>query len=126
MRRSEEAITVTVPFRVRQYGGRKQVLTPDGMPTAEQTSPLLDSPLVRALARAFRWCKLLETGEFATIEEIARAENVNASYVSRVLRLTLLAPSTVEAILRERQPDGVTLASVLGGVPVLWRDQVCQ
>ena len=49
MRRSEEAITITVPFRVRQYGGRKQVLTPDGMPVSERASPLLDSPLVREI-----------------------------------------------------------------------------
>jgi hypothetical protein len=55
--------------------------------------------LLKALARGFRWRKLLETGDYATIEEIAEAENINPSYVSRVLRMTLLAPDTVEAIL---------------------------
>jgi hypothetical protein len=123
MRRSDETITVTVPFRVRQYGGRKQILMPDGTPVSEQASPLLDSPLVRSLARAFRWRRLLETGEYLTIDEIAKAERINASYVSRVLRLTLLAPGIVQAILDGKQPDSLTLSGVMTGVPELWHEQ---
>ena len=55
--------------------------------------------MFKALARGFRWRKLLETGAYGTIEEIAAAEKINSSYVSRLLRVTLLAPTTVEAIL---------------------------
>ena len=66
----------------------------------------MDSALLKALARGFRWRKLLETGDFATIEEIADAENINSSYVSRLLRMTLLAPEIVEGILAGRQPEG--------------------
>ena len=65
-------------------------------------APQVDSTLVKAIARAFRWQKMLETGQYATIKEIAKAEKINPSYVSRVLRLTLLAPATVEAILDGR------------------------
>ena len=62
--------------------------------------------MVKALARAFRWRKMLDTGVHATLEDLARAKGVAPSYVSRILRLTLLAPEIVEAILDGRQPGG--------------------
>ena len=65
---------------------------------------MVDNAMVRALARAFRWRKMLDEGEYATLEELARAKGVNATYVSRILRLTLLAPDIVETILNGRQP----------------------
>ena len=91
-------VTIKVPFAIRKRGGRKLVLAPDGAPMPP-AAPHVDSTLVKAIARAFRWQKMLETGRYATIKEIARAEKINPSYVSRVLGLTLLAPTTVEAIL---------------------------
>jgi AraC-like DNA-binding protein len=71
------------------------------------------------IARAFRWRKLLETGAYGTIEELAAAEKINASYVSRVLRLTLLAPDIIEAILDGRHAPGLTLANTMKHFPVL-------
>ena len=79
--------------------------------------------LVKAIARAFRWRKLLETGVHITVGEIAAAEKINPSYVSRVLRLTLLAPEIVEAILDGRQESDVTLATLLESFPVAWKEQ---
>ena len=79
--------------------------------------------MVRAIARAFRWREMLENGTHATIAEIAAAEKFNGSYVGRVLRLTLLAPDIVEAILGGRQPAEVTLAVLLRPFPVGWREQ---
>lgn len=79
--------------------------------------------MVKALARAFRWLKLMETGVFATVEEIAAAEKIHASYVSRILRLTLLAPDIVEAILDGRQPAEMTLAVLMKPFAVGWREQ---
>jgi len=76
------------------------------------------------LARGFRWRKLLETGDFATIEEIAEAENINSSYVSRVLRMTLLAPEIVEAILAGRQPEGLTMTRAMQPFRLEWTHQV--
>lgn len=78
---------------------------------------------IKALARAFRWRKLLETGVYATIDEMAAAEKINASYVCRVLRLTLLAPDIVEAILDGRQPTEVTLAVLMKPLAVGWMPQ---
>jgi hypothetical protein len=78
------------------------------------------SALLKALARGFRWRKLLETGDYGTVGEIAEAENINPSYVSRVLRMTLLAPEIVEAILAGRQPEGLTMARAMQPFPEEW------
>jgi hypothetical protein len=80
---------------------------------------------IKALARAFRWKEMLESGRFATVNELAKAENMNASYVAHVLRLTLLAPDIVEAILDGRQPRTMQLQPLLRkGFPVEWDGQV--
>ena len=79
--------------------------------------------MVKAIARAFQWRKLLEDGTHATVAEIATAEKINASYVGRVLRLTLLAPDIVEAILGGRQPAEMTPAVLMKPFPVSWREQ---
>ncbi|MFN7306742.1 MAG: hypothetical protein ACK5TQ_09195 [Acetobacteraceae bacterium] len=79
--------------------------------------------MIKAAARAFRCRGMLEADDFATINELAAAEKINPSYVSRVLRLTLLAPEMVEAILDGRQPDEVTLPELVEGVPVTWGEQ---
>ena len=79
--------------------------------------------MVKAVARAFRWREMLETGEYPTIREIANAEKINETYVGRVLRLTLLAPDIVEAILNGRQPAGLQLDGLQRRFPVEWRDQ---
>ncbi|MGE3743279.1 MAG: hypothetical protein AB7I59_27685, partial [Geminicoccaceae bacterium] len=83
----DAVVTIKIPFAVRKRGGRKLVLAPDGAPMPP-AAPHIDSALVKAIARAFRWQKMLESGQFSTIREIARAEKINPSYVSRVLRLT--------------------------------------
>ena len=121
---TDETVTVTVPFAIRKRGGRTLVMTPDGATSAPAPRIRVDSALLKALARGFRWRKLLETGHFATIEEIANAENINPSYVSRVLRLTLLAPEIVEAILAGSHPAGLTRAKVMQPFPMEWHRQV--
>lgn len=83
-----------------------------------------DSTLVKALARAFRWKRLLESGEFATIAELAEREGIASSYMTRVLQLTMLAPDIVEAILDGRQRPEVTLARLMVPVPAEWQDQL--
>jgi len=107
---------------VRKRGGRKLVLAPNGA-SLPPAAPPIDSTLVKAIARAFRWQKMPETGRHATIREIARAEKINSSYVSRVLRLTLLAPATVDAILEGRAAEAPTLEDAMGMFPVAWRHQ---
>lgn len=114
-----ETVTLHVPFRVVKRGGRKELVFPEG---AEQTRKT-DNTLVKALARAFRWKRRLESGEFATIAELAEHEGIAPSYMTRVLRLTLLAPDIVDAILDGKQGSEVTLARVLEPFPVEWAAQ---
>ena len=119
-----QTVTVEVPFTIRKRGGRKQVITPDGASAWVSPRARIDSTMIKAIARGFRWRKLLETGVYGTIEEIAAAEKINSSYVSRLLRMTLLAPYIVEAILDGRQPTKVTLAVLMRPFPVAWEEQV--
>ena len=114
-------LSIRVPFAVRKRGGRKLVITPDG--TTHHPRPRIDSALVKALARAHRWQRLLESGECASITELAAAEKIDRSYLCRVLRLTLLAPEIVEAILDGEQPEEVTLPGLMKGFPVEWERQ---
>jgi hypothetical protein len=79
--------------------------------------------VVKAVARAFRWREMLENGTHATIAEIAATEKINETYVGRVLRLTLLAPDIVEAILGGRQPAEMTLAALMRPFSVRWKEQ---
>ena len=84
---------------------------------------LIYSRNAKAVARAFRWLRMLETGRFATISELAAAEKINSSYVSRILRLALLAPDVVEAILDGRQPERMTLPGLMAGAQGHWGEQ---
>ena len=118
-----DVVRVKVPFAIRKRGGRKLVLVPGGN-DAVPDRPRVDNAMIKALARAFRWRKLLETGVYGTIEELAAAEKINSSYVSRILRLTLLAPDIVETILEGRQPVEMTLAALMRPLPRLWQEQV--
>lgn len=117
-----QMLTVRVPLAVRkQRGGRKLMIAP--VSTTNRGSSAADTTLVKALARAFRWRRMMEAGRYSTIDELAAAETINSSYVSRLLRLTLLAPDIVEAILDGRQPDGVTLPGLMEPFPVEWERQ---
>lgn len=114
-----ETVTLHVPFRVVKRGGRKEMQLPKGAAQARRT----DDTLVKALARAFRWKRMLESGDFATIGELAEKEDIAFTYMARVLRLTLLAPNLVEAILDGRHPAEATLARVLEPFPIEWNRQ---
>lgn len=114
-----EAMTLHVPFRMVKRGGRKEMHLPDGV----RPNSKADNTMVKALARAFRWKRKLESGEFATTAELAEREGIAPSYVTRVLRLTLLAPDIIEAILEGKLRPEVTLARVLEPFPAEWRAQ---
>jgi hypothetical protein len=89
---------------------------PDGATHSRRT----DSTLVKALARAFRWKRMLESGEFATITELAAREGIAPPYLTRVLRLSLLAPDIVELILHGRQPREMTVEALRERIRVDW------
>jgi hypothetical protein len=92
---------------------------PEGsMPRAGRSR--IDNTMVTAIARAFRWKKLIERGQYASVLELAEAEEINHSYLCRVLRLTLLAPDIVETILDGRQPLELTVECLLRPLPSEW------
>lgn len=115
-----ETVTLHVPFRVVKRGGRKEMQLPNGASPPRRT----DNTLVKALARAFRWKRMLESGDFATIAELAEREGIAFTYMARVLRLTLLAPDIVEAILEGKQSSDVTLKGLMEPFPLEWRSQM--
>ena len=114
-----DTVTVHVPFRMVKRGGRKEMVLPANAPAQRKT----DNTIIKALARAFRWKRMLESGEFTTMAELAEREGIAASYMTRVLRLTLLAPDIVEAILDGRQGPEITLAQLLKPFPASWSEQ---
>jgi hypothetical protein len=83
----------------------------------------IDDTLVKALARAHRWRRMLEEGEYVTLRDLARREDIGWSYISRLLRLTLLAPDITERILDGQQPRKVTLAELMKPLPMAWEEQ---
>ena len=116
------SITVRVPLAIRHRPGRKTVVTPmtDGVaPVTTRADPAL----VKALARAFRYQRMLDQGRYASITEMATEERIERGYVGSLLRLTLLAPDIVSAILDGRQPDGLSCAVLAGRVTVVWDAQ---
>ena len=123
------SVTVVVPMAIRRRGGRKQIIGPDGAPVrAGQDSSCVqttggDPTLVKALARAFRWRRLLEEGRYASIRELASMEGVDRTYVGRVLNLTLLAPEIVEAVLDGWAPAIARATTGFRALQVGWVEQ---
>lgn len=112
-----DTVTVTIPFRIAKRGGRKEVQLP---PDANNRSP--DYTLIKAVARAFRWRQIIEKGEMGTIAELAEHEKISPSYLTRVMRLTLLAPDIIEAIL-DGNPPSVGMTELLDPMTPVWAKQ---
>lgn len=121
-----DAVTVRVPLCIRKRGGRRVVLSPTGSVLPGAPRPVVtpaDPTLLKALGRAFRWQRLLDDGTYASISDIARAEKLDRTYVGDILRLTLLAPWVVEAVLGGRQGEDVTLPALMEGFSLAWGGQ---
>jgi hypothetical protein len=110
--------------RLRLRCGRKRIVAPDRSGIVLSCKPQPDGTLVKALARAWRWQRMLDEGRFASVRELAEAERVSLSYTSRIPRLMLLAPDIVERIL-----DGCPapqLAELMQPFPAAWEQQRSQ
>ena len=116
-------ITVRIPMTWKRRGGRKVIVAPDGGDAWAPAKPRPDETLIRALARAHRWKRLLENGIYGSTTELAEAEKISRSYVTRLLQLTLLAPIIAEGILEGRQPTGMGLAELTNAMPAEWQAQ---
>ena len=116
-------LVVRIPMRLRRRGGRKRIVAPDGSELAPASKPQPDGTLLKALARAWRWQRLLDKGVYASVSEIGDAENISKSYVSRILRLALLAPDVVEEILAGTTNQGMVLEHLERPLPASWVEQ---
>jgi hypothetical protein len=117
-----DTLTIRIPMRLHRRGGRKLIMTPEGaaVPTPK---PRRDETLVKALVRAHRWRRRIESGQAKSITDLAEQEGVTDAYVCRLLPLTCLAPDIVEAILDGMQPKGLRLAEMLGNGRFAWNAQ---
>jgi hypothetical protein len=114
-----DTLTIRIPIRLQRRGGRKLIMTPEGV-AAPAGKASRDETLVKALVRAHRWRRRIESGQAKSITDLAEQEGVTDAYVCRLLPLTCLAPDIVEAILDGRQPKELRLAGVLGNGPLVW------
>jgi hypothetical protein len=116
----QSTVTVHVPMTFAIRGGRKTVIFDAIAPAPLQRT---ENALLKALARAYRWRKQIEAGEYSSITELAKAQKINQSYACRLLRLTLLAPAIVTDLLDGRQKPGLTLDRIAKPLPVVWSRQ---
>ena len=121
--REDNAVVVRIPVNFRRRNGRQMVLTCGGEERPAQPDRQVNSALVSAVAKAYRWQEQLESGQYASLEELAAANGVDRSYAGRILRLTSLSPEIVEAILDGNEPKGLTLAKLHKRLPLIWSEQ---
>jgi hypothetical protein len=122
LRLDGETLVVRIPMRFQRRGGRKLIMTPEGVAAPAQ-KPSRDETLIKALVRAYRWRRKIECGQAKSITDLAEQEGVTDAYVCRLLPLTCLAPDIVKAILDGRQPKGLRLAEMLGSGLLAWEEQ---
>jgi hypothetical protein len=115
-------LVVRVQLPPQRRGGRKLVIGPTGVPWSGPRT-LTDTTIVKALARAHRWKAMLDSGEHASLTELAKAEKITLSYLSRILRVTLLAPDIVEAIMNGQDIGPLQLSDLLRPLSVIWDEQ---
>jgi hypothetical protein len=116
-------LVLRIPMRFQRRGGRKCIVAPDGSAIVPSSKPRPDGTLIKALARAWRWQRMLDDGVYASVSEIGDAENISKSYVSRILRLALLAPDITEAILAGRTNQALMLEKLERPLPSSWAEQ---
>jgi hypothetical protein len=114
-----DTINIHVPFRLVKRGGRKEMVLPPG--TSVQRK--MDDSLVKALARAYRWKRMLDSGRFSNIADLAHSERITAPFLTRTMRLAQLAPDLVQAILDGTQPRNLTLEALRRPLAMSWIEQ---
>ncbi|MBF0140577.1 MAG: hypothetical protein HQL74_09895 [Magnetococcales bacterium] len=119
LRKDGKIIVVTIPMALKRRGGRKWIIAPEGMDDA----PPREETLAKLVAKAHKWLKMLESGKSPSVRALADQEGLDESYVARVLRLTLLAPDIVAAIIDGQQPDILTWRELRKPFPILWTEQ---
>ena len=121
-----DTLQIRIPMQFSRRSSRKMIVGPDGKTIDEMIDPEADSmdyTFISALGKAFSWQRMLDEGKYETPKELAQQEQVEVTYMYRVMRLTLLAPDIIEAILNGTQPRTLTLQNVVRGFPISWKEQ---
>lgn len=120
----DQKIVVRVPINLRRWGGKKVLVGPQGQDLRKLDLEIRkDEKLLKALARAYRWQKMLITGKHASISDMAEAEKINKSYIQRMMRIMLLSPKIIDAILSGQQPEGFSLTDIERPFTPIWSEQ---
>ena len=124
VRREGGKVIVSVPVRFYRRNGRQMILAEgEASNSIEPTKPPVSTALVTNLAKAWQWQGQLESGEFGSVDEIAKANKVDRTHISRILQLTSLSPTIVERILAGYEPEGLSLRQLRKGIPAIWQEQ---
>ena len=121
--RTSASETTHISMTFRSRGGKTVIVLPDGSRGVARQEATIDNTMVKVIARGFRWQRLLSNGTYSTIEDLAAAEKINPSYVSRILRLAYLSPKIVQEILDGKQPAWLTMKDLLRPLPANWSEQ---
>lgn len=122
--RTAERVTVHIPMTLRKSCGHRRIIAPEIIETVEETpSNKPPTKLAIAVAKAHQWQRWLDESRYRDVNELSNALNLDWSYVHRLLRLTLLAPDIVDAIINGREPEGLTLSTLRGSLPLAWVKQ---
>ena len=120
---TKAGFTTEIPMTFRRRGGKAVIVMPDGSRAIERREALIDNAMVKLLARGHRWHRKLFDGTHASIEDMAKSENISPSFVSRILRLAYLSPTVVEAILDGKYPANLTMKDLMEPFPMEWERQ---
>jgi hypothetical protein len=118
----EQVIEIIIPIKLRRRGGKTHIETSDWDNVTTDPSRR-DTALVKALAQAHTWQQKIEKGHFKDRMELSKKLGINATYLSRIIRLTTLSPAIQVTILKGQYIGGRTLADFMGGFPILWQEQ---
>ncbi|MHB0911817.1 MAG: hypothetical protein ACYC2Y_00035 [Armatimonadota bacterium] len=114
--------TIRIPMKFKKRSGRKEIIVPDGL-MERASRPDMDIPFAIALARAHAWQEMLDSGKYSSVREMAESLGVCHTYMYRLLRLTILAPDIIEAILDGKESDAISQTKLTGAIPPEWQKQ---
>ncbi len=123
LERDGESVLIKIPMMLKRRMGRKEIIVPEGLEDSAPLPSMPQEPMITALARAFCWQELIDSGRYASIAALAEVLNVDRSYVRRIIGLACLAPDIVEAIAMGREPSGLSLERLAQGFPLAWDEQ---
>ena len=118
MNAKDDIVSVFIPMQLARRGCRKEIVLPEGRPA---NAP--PSSLAVAVAKAFKWQEMLDDGTVSSVKDLARKLKIDQGYVSRIMRLTALAPDIVKAILEGKDVAGTSIETFRKDIPLFWKDQ---